>query len=391
MPVSPNPAPASAPITRLFALDAARGLAALAVVVWHWQHMYLIGGGKLEERAIQPFYGLLLPFYEAGWLAVEFFFTLSGFVFFWLYGQAIAQKQIGVRSFFVARFSRLYPLHLATLLFIAALQVLLLTRGFDSFVYGGTTWPNFLLNLAFLQYFVHGWTFNGPEWSVGVEVLLYGLFFLYCRLVNPARILPLLIVVGIGTFVLFHDWAAGRGLIGFFAGGLVYEAWRWFRARPGALRWTLPILVVTAALWVFSIVEVQTHWVSAWLETIGQRGWWVMEMAFRYLLVPLSVLALALAEPLAPKFWQRLAPLGDLTYGLYLWHFPLQLLVAAVAMLLGLPTLHLTGHVSFLLYFAVLIGVSILSYRYLERPAQKLLRGALSKPKALAEPAVLRS
>ena len=389
MPERSAVAPA-APITRLFALDAARGLAALAVVVWHWQHMYLIGGGKLADRSIQPFYGLLLPFYEAGWLAVEFFFTLSGFVFFWLYGQAIAQRQISVRAFFVARFSRLYPLHLLTLLVIAALQILLLARGFDSFVYGGTTLPNFLLNLAFLQYFVHGWTFNGPEWSVGVEVLLYALFFLYCRLVNPAKILPLLLVVGIGTFVLFHDWAAGRGVIGFFAGGLVYEAWRWCRAHPRALRLTVPLLLLTIALWVLAVSEVQVHLVTGWIDSLGQRGWWVMEMAFRFGLVPLSVLALALAEPLAPRLWQRLAPLGDLTYGLYLLHFPLQLLVAAVVTLLGLPTLHLTGPLAFLLYFAALIGLAVLSYRYVERPAQKWLRGALSKPAVAGDVAVVR-
>lgn len=374
--------PATKPVERLHALDAARGLAALAVVVWHWQHMYLIGGGKLDDRTIQPFYALLFPLYQAGWLAVEFFFTLSGFVFFWLYGKAIRDRQIGVRSFFVPRFSRLYPLHFVVLLVVAALQILLITRGFDSFVYGGTTLPNFLLNLAFLQFFIKGWTFNGPEWSVGVEVLLYALFFLYCRLVNPAKILPLLLSVAIGTFVLFHDWAAGRGLIGFFAGGLVYQAWIWFRADQARLRWSVPILCFTAALWVFSFAELQFHVATALIDSLGQRGWWVMEMAFRFLLVPLSVLALALAEPLAPRLWQRISPLGDLTYGLYLLHFPLQLLVATVITLFGLPTAPASGPFAFIAYFAVLIGLSALSYHYFERPAQRALRKMLSKPSA---------
>lgn len=366
---------------RLHSLDAARGIAALAVVVWHWQHMYEIGGGKLVDRTAQPFYAVLFPFYEAGWLAVEFFFTLSGFVFFWLYGEAIAQKTLGLGKFWVARFSRLYPLHLLTLLLIAALQGLLMLNGHETYVYGGTTLWNFLLNLLFLQYFVRAWTFNGPEWSVGVEVLLYAGFFLYCRLLKPRWLLPLLALVLFGMWVMYKDWGLGRGIVGFFAGGVTYEVWRRLKDRPLAKRIALPLIAGVAMLWVVGIVELRTHWIAAALNGIGLEGWRWLENFFRLGLVPLSVLALALHEQTGARFWQRISPLGDLTYALYLWHFPLQLIAAVVVTLLALPVAPLQTPAAFVTYMVVLIGVSILSYRYIERPAQSWLRHKLSPRK----------
>ena len=362
-------------LKRLHSLDAARGIAALAVVVWHWQHMYLIGGGKLEDRTTQPFYDVLFPLYHSGWLAVEFFFTLSGFVFFWLYGRAIDQKSLGLGRFWLARFSRLYPLHFITLLVIAVLQVNLMNHGHDSFVYGGTNWPNFVLNLLFLQYFIPGWTFNGPEWSVGVEIVLYVLFFLYCRLLRPHWIVPLLAAVVIGLWVMQTQWALGRGIIGFFAGGVVYEAWRRLRDRPAIAPLATPLLALAAALWIYAILEVKFHLLTGLLDSLGITGWWWVEMSFRLGLVPLTVFALALHESRGARFWQRLAPIGDLTYALYLWHFPLQLAIASAVMLGGLPLAPIQTPLGFLTFFAVLIAVSAMSYRWIERPAQSWIRG----------------
>lgn len=359
---------------RLHSLDAARGIAALAVVVWHWQHMYLIGGGTLDDRTIQPFYNLLFPLYHWGWLAVEFFFTLSGFVFFWLYGQRINGKSLGLGGFSLARFSRLYPLHFITLLIIAVLQVNLMAKGHDSFVYGGANWPNFVLNLLFLQYFAPGWTFNGPEWSVGVEIILYALFFLYCRLLKPGWIVPLLACTAIGLWVMTTQWALGRGIIGFFAGGVVYEAWRRLRDRPAMAPFVTPLTAVTAALWVYTIIEAKFHPLTSMLDSLNVTGWWWVEMSFRLGLVPLTVLALALHESHGARFWQKLSPIGDLTYALYLWHFPLQLAIASAVMLGGVPLAPIQTPLGFLAFFAVLIAISIASYRFIERPAQTWLR-----------------
>src|ERR1700759_328384 len=81
---------------RLTSLDALRGVAALSVVLWHWQHFFAISGDWQDgwRRDMQPFYAVLKPFYLQGWAAVDLFFVLSGFVFFWLYGDAVRTRAI---------------------------------------------------------------------------------------------------------------------------------------------------------------------------------------------------------------------------------------------------------------------------------------------------------
>jgi len=53
---------------QLYALDVSRGIAALAVVVWHWQHFAYKKGSLSQEfiRESQPLYDLLRLFYEKG-------------------------------------------------------------------------------------------------------------------------------------------------------------------------------------------------------------------------------------------------------------------------------------------------------------------------------------
>jgi peptidoglycan/LPS O-acetylase OafA/YrhL len=67
---------------RLFALDALRGVAALAVVLWHWQHFFFQGAmpGSLQAEQ-QPLYSVFSIFYRHGGDAVALFFSLSGFIF----------------------------------------------------------------------------------------------------------------------------------------------------------------------------------------------------------------------------------------------------------------------------------------------------------------------
>src|SRR5882672_6997435 len=96
----------------LHSLDALRGIAALAVVAFHYSNFFTVGNALPASFNVsdQPFYGMVPLIYKSGWLAVDLFFTLSGFVFFWLYSARVSDRSVSAGKFFLLRFSRLYPL-----------------------------------------------------------------------------------------------------------------------------------------------------------------------------------------------------------------------------------------------------------------------------------------
>jgi peptidoglycan/LPS O-acetylase OafA/YrhL len=99
---------------RLHSLDALRGVAALAVVFWHWQHFFFSGTALAAgfNKEAQPFYEVFKIFYQHGALGVYLFFSLSGFIFFWLYATTISTRRLTPSEFFVLRVLAAVPLAL---------------------------------------------------------------------------------------------------------------------------------------------------------------------------------------------------------------------------------------------------------------------------------------
>jgi peptidoglycan/LPS O-acetylase OafA/YrhL len=156
-------------VKRLYSLDALRGIAALSVVIWHWQHFFAISGDWQPgwRRGSQPLFWLLKPLYEQGWIAVDLFFALSGFVFFWLYDEAIREQRMGPARFALLRFSRLYPLHLVTLIIVAVLQMFFFRATGKFFIFDANDWQHFIPNLFLTQQWLPptiDQSFNGPAW-----------------------------------------------------------------------------------------------------------------------------------------------------------------------------------------------------------------------------------
>ena len=101
-------------------IDFSRMIAALSVVIWHYQH-FAWPGNFIKEQ--QPLYKYLNIFYEKGYGGVHVFFCISGFIFFWKYRETISSRVVEGKEFFISRFARLYPLHLLTLFLVAFLQL----------------------------------------------------------------------------------------------------------------------------------------------------------------------------------------------------------------------------------------------------------------------------
>jgi peptidoglycan/LPS O-acetylase OafA/YrhL len=384
---------------RLYALDTLRGFAALSIVVWHWQHFFAISGTWQPgwQRSSEPFYLFLKPLYESGWAAVDLFFALSGFIFFWLYGEAIREGRMGAGRFAWLRVSRLYPLHLVTLLAVAAMQFAFHSATGNYFIFDVNDAQHFLSGLVLAQQWLPptlDQSFNGPAWSVSIEVLLYGVFFVVMRLGLRGPGMALLIAFAAIPLLNWNEFIA-RGLIGFFAGGATYYASRRLVARADARRIAYGLVAAALALWAMTWIEgyldplhAALYWLSGHISPelgrlyIGYSAR-VFLLLFVLIVVPTTLLALALHEQVLGGAWHRLAFVGDISYSTYMLHFPMQLALALVAVRFSLTSAAFQNPLALISFYAVLIGLGGLSYHYFERPMQTFMRGALDK-KSLA-------
>ncbi len=354
-------------------LDALRGVAALSVVFWHWQWLYWPPGTStlIADQSVEPLFRVFSPLYQYGLWGVEMFFSISGFVFFYLYSDAIAQRKTTLLAFVNYRFSRLYPLHLLTLLIVTVLQALYFRRYGAFFVYQLNDGLHFVLQL----FFASNWdrrdplTFNGPTWSLSIEVLLYAMFFLlaFARLTRPVVVAALALF---GAAIFREYMLIGEGMLSFFSGGLCFylvSAWRSERR----IDWTSALSMVAVICGAIAIQQIGNDLSFA-------------ERFTEIVAFPAIIIGLAANEDRFRSAVSRLRWLGDISYSSYLLHFPLALLLVTVAGDSGI-VLNPSSPWLLLGYLAVLVALSLASFHYFERPMQRFLRARAKPRPALAK------
>lgn len=402
--VQPPPPQASPAVrseeARFFELDILRGLAAILVVIFHYKH-FLLSNTEIFDYAHLPFGVLLTPVYVYGQHFVELFFAISGYVFFWLYGDAVANRRLSARSFFVARFARLYPLYLAMLIAAVVLQAAYVALYGAPFIYKHNTAADFVLSLFMVQQWLPGaeQTWNGPSWSLSVELFLYIAFFVVTFLRGNRPLVLIAIVVAGLVFKHIQPEPVSdfsRGVPSFFLGGLVFHAVRFLNHEPRAvwrahldtaLKWLVPVLwmltYVRAHPLIWQPVSAALHLPPPvkFFDTLTIEG-------FVYGLMPLTLLALGLRREnwrhplLSLERLRGAAWIGDISYSIYLIHFPLQ-----VAIMLVVGQFNWTDRVAifaspltFLAFLGVAVGLARLSFVWFEMPVREWLRRKLRRP-----------
>lgn len=350
---------------RFYWVDGLRGIAAMGVVVFHYHHFYLASATErsgVPPVADQPLGWLLWPIYEHGMFAVQMFWIISGFVFAHVY----LHRPTTARDFFAARVARLYPLHLATLLAVAALQAISLRLAGHWQVYGSNDLWHFGLHLAMASNWTTrniGLSFNGPIWSVSLEVLVYLGFFLALSGIRRFR-MALVLPICAGLWALALSGLEPLPLIDaavyecggyFFLGSVIYLV-----IADGRRGLTAGLFAALAALGVFGLAQDQITAAVAGLS---------------------SAVVIAAVRLEAGRFQPRrlLAPLGDISYSLYLVHVPLQIAVLVLADTVFGGTRTFADHPALLPAYLVLsVIVAHLAYRHFEKPAGRALRARLS-------------
>lgn len=375
---------------RFHFLDVLRGLAALTVVCFHWNHFWIgvMGRENIAPPFWSPFYKELLVFYDYGAFGVDFFFTLSGFVFYWKYSQSISRKEITPGKFFLFRLSRLYPLHILTLVVVAVLQYLYFQRYSHYFIYQLNDFYHFFLNSIFanMSGLEKGPSFNGPTWSISIEIQLYLIFFCLCFFgAMKKRYMVLIGLLGaylsFPPLMLFH----GGGLWSFFIGGLVFYGYQW-TVDNGKLKLfltagllILPVLIVLLVAGIYSnfyFTLLQNYFGNSlpWDQLGTGKGltaYILRKIVITGVLFPVIIYTFALVDTRPNKIGSRISFIGNMSYSSYLLHFPLQI---AFVLLFGNDLLLYSLPATFLVFFFILVVLSLASYKYFEAPVQNAIR-----------------
>ena len=345
--------PASYP-KNIKGLTSLRFAAVLYVILFHYHFKF------------HPSIDLII---SKGYLAVDFFFILSGFILTHCYKQSIQDGTFSYRSFMIRRIARIYPVHLFTLSVMCAIFALYQLAG-NQLTKNTPTISDFIQNI----FLVHSWglasdlSFNRYSWTISAEFLAYILFPALFIIMN--RIKPIIISILLASLIYALLWVFSPSLWSlplsqlaifglprifpeFLLGITLYMFGQKYRLTKHG----------NATLLVCALVLV-----SALLIKCGD---WIAVPVF-------AVLILAVAEQSRSErqnflFDNSTVYLGEISYSLYMIQFPYMFLVFDTLLGWGLETQENTKLWSTFWSISpiVILILAMITHKYIENPARR--------------------
>lgn len=346
----PDKQVSSIPAGRLASLDGMRGVAALMVALYHW--------GLATEPLAQP-----------GYLAVDFFFALSGYVLALIYAHRLSGGSLDAKKFVQLRIIRFYPIYFVGHC-LGILRDIALRMSDNPTARSGTEWI-WAIVFGFFMLPVpiasgNLFPLNVPAWTLFLEIVVniifaFGMFrwstpvLLGIMAISAATLLgftgsPLLFDVGYSYETLF----LGVARLGYsFPVGIIL-----FRLMSGTSRIQSPIsflpIVVLALCLLFEAPE-------------AYRGAW--ESLCVFILFPILLAAGIKFE--LPNWAARVFLfLGAVSYAVYAIHGPLILFVNKAADMIGL------GRASGIVFF---IATLLIAGQLINKLFDEPVRGAIGR------------
>lgn len=348
-------------------LDGLRGLAVVAVVLYHMGF----------ERV------------RGGYLGVSTFFTLSGFLITsLLLNELTREGRASLRRFWERRFRRLMPAALATLFLVTV-------------VFGRTVatadqrlalrWDviSSLFYVANWRFVLTGTTYGDPSgpsspvlhfWSLSIEEQFYIVFPLFLvgtwmvasRLRRRRSVVLVAVFAGLTLAASLQPWLFGLSTNSAYlgstvragemlTGGILAVVLSHRSVRRAIAIRVVPRTALMVAAGVAAVIQVY------WISTVDQTTEWLYRGGLTLFGLMTTVIITAVALPIGPARFVAGAPVlrwfGTRSYGIYLFHWPL--LLAARQTLTTVPdTLRATVAV------IVALGLAEVSFRYLEMPVR---------------------
>jgi peptidoglycan/LPS O-acetylase OafA/YrhL len=362
-PIAPVSKPARKP--SLPALTGIRTLLAFNIVLFHFT---------------PPHLGLLRPFVENGFVFVNVFFLISGFIL--TYNYFDRGPSLNKREFWLARFSRLYPVYLLVLI-ISMKMVQLEWQARPA----GQFWTGMLLTPMLLQGMspTLATFWNTVAWTLSCEVAFYAAFPWLIRLPwprKPSRLIFLILLFWIGNmlpsqlYLHFNPDHLTQPVTRYTSTTLI----RFLKYTPIPYACTFLAGIALARLQlVTSITQRQRFAIAATALTILGVFFYRVSPHVPYLimhggiLLPLfaaMIFGLSGPHPISSIFaWKPILLIGESSYCLYLLHFNVYILLHYYR----IPErLHIAAFDPWISY-AILIVLALVVYRFVENPSRKFI------------------
>lgn len=378
--------------THLPALDGVRGLA-ISLVLLH--HCYPTSSNTTLARRLSKFI-------DAGWIGVELFFVLSGFLITGILLDSKGQARAN-RVFFLRRIVRILPLYY---IFIACYQLAhtCLPNQLHQSPHNsrGVSWPIWVFLTNMPQVFPVGPLTGslGPLWSLAVEVQIYILWpclvGLFSRRVLAFLLVAMLPLTCLGRMLLLMGWRrvdvvccwtpaffdlfAAGGLVAILA--RVPEGRRFLRDHAGKSTLASGIVLVLMAAWL-------GHF-HVWTDSIVILGIGRSILAIFFGSLIALVLTIESESRLGGFFSHRaLVLLGQNSFAMYLFHTPIYgILRPYLVLRLGKRVVGWST-ISGAIIFATTLGATFLaaslSGRLIEAPLRRRFASRVSSPHLRSE------
>lgn len=317
-------------------LDSLRGVAALMVIWYHIFEGYAFAGALngATDGSITTF--------NHGYLAVDFFFMLSGFVISYAYDNR--WRSMGILQFFKRRLVRLHPMLIMGAIIGAA----------AFFVGGCTNWageniaPRFLFMALILAIFfipayggapydVRGngemFPLNGPSWSLFFEYIGNILYAIFIRRLSTRWLKLFTAILGISFIIFATTNASGYGNIGVgwtldttnFFGGLLRMLFPFtlgmLLQRTQAIKYLKKPLPQRATFWICTIALFAIFSVPF----LGAGSHFSLNGVYEVLCVMLFFPAIVTVAA-ASNDGDTGKLLGEISYPIYIIHYPIMYL-----------------------------------------------------------------
>jgi len=351
-------------------LTSLRFFAAFHVVLFHvWgKFLPLLPGPRYWNDLI-----------KLGYIGVDIFFILSGYILAVVYMRQGSGVKINRRKFYIARFARIYPLYALSLLIFAPFEwgnIRAHSLASHIIKFAGLCITNFGMIQAWRPAFGAGW--NVPAWSVSAEAFFYLIFpvigvAIATRIRKPLRLGFMLWLASISISLILSKAIHS------------HDNFAFARSNP-LLRLPEFLVGVCAALWRPRVIPKSLSWMSVLVflglvplivhlpQLVVSNG--LLAPIFAALIVGLGTLDGGFERLLSSP---ALVTLGHASYSLYLLHFPVLFWLTYFAGTAGTTDLGGPWILPFspperlAAYLVITVAASILSYFLVEKPARQYL------------------